>query len=234
MRACVLRSFDRPDTSVEDPRNPIGFCEDGRVADAQRQTDSDPHDRARHRRRFGQDDEGHAIARQDSNKQDVAQFPSRCHDDGRVVEAKEHCQNEHCEDYSRRGEYEGHYAPCAAPLHVFHRKLQTAQAMRQIRQVPWWTGNARVRVHVLVVSARKAVPAALFSYVVPYVANGTRTAADGLWRTRVVQLVFRRLVAVPLGPLQFSNVDSQPGKKNQNVPLRLLKHEEMPVILLLY
>lgn len=76
----VRRSLDAFLPLIEDPRDAVGLRQNGAVADAEAEPEADSQVRAVPRGRLAQYEEAHAVTRQNTEQQNVTQFPSRSHD----------------------------------------------------------------------------------------------------------------------------------------------------------
>lgn len=72
-------------SAVEDSRDAVRLGQDGAVAEAEGEAESDAQDAASEHVGLGQDGDGHQVAHEDARQQQVAQFPSGCHYHRRAV-----------------------------------------------------------------------------------------------------------------------------------------------------
>ena len=80
---------------TEYPRDPIGLGEEGGITDSERGTQAETPKGADDCRRFGDVDEGHGVAQEDSQQEDVGQPTSTCLHHWGVIVAQEHPSNRH-------------------------------------------------------------------------------------------------------------------------------------------
>lgn len=176
-RTDVARPSRRPRRRIEDARYPIRLGQQRTVHRREADADADALRHARPPRGRRQQRKGVGEAQQAAAQQHVAELAPGGPDQRRVVvphEQPDHAERRHD---AAAGDEQRHRGKPAAPADVLDRQ-RVARVLVRVRPVAGRTGATRVLVvHVLVVVARIADPAAGVALLL---ANG---AAGARWRT---------------------------------------------------
>ena len=182
--ACVARPLHHgAHAAVEDARDAVGFGEDSRVADGEREPEPGAHHHARHDVRLRHHDERHHVAAEQAELQHEAELAPRRHDHRRRVEAQE--DGEHEDDQQDAGGRCHHQEdrPRVVERHVVHVQ-QLARRLVGVRVRAVAARDARALVgEVLVLGAPDAHPAAVVQVLAVLVVAGLAgRTAHGRWQ----------------------------------------------------